>query len=306
MKHAKKRITKFERNQIVVNGINDTWQIDLCDMRSLKNENNNYQYILTVIDVFSKKAWAFKLKDKKGTTVLEALKPLLKNTKPKKIHADQGTEFFNKDCEKYFKQNAISLYYINSEVKAAVVERFNRTLKERMWRYFTYSKSLKYIDILDDLTDSYNKTYHRSIKTTPDSVNQKNSSQIFLNLYGLNHRKKSFKFLFQVGDHVRLSKSKRQFEKGYTNNWTKEIFVIHQQVVNENPTYVIKDLNDEIILGKFYENELQKVTINKDKQYEIDQILKTRKIDNKKEYFVSWVGYPSSFNSWVKEKDFKK
>ena len=68
-----------------------------------------------------------------------------------------------------------------------------------------------------------------------------------MNLYGLN--KKIFKFLFQVGDHVRLSKSKRNLKKCYTNNWTKEIFIIHQQDVNENPTYVIRDLNDEIMLG---------------------------------------------------------
>ena len=114
-----------------------------------------------------------------------------------------------------------------------------------MCQYFTFSKSKKYIDILDDLVKFYNKTYHRCIKTTPDKVNNNNSSQIFLNLYGLKDSKKPFKFMF----HVRLSKSKRQFEKGYTNNWTKEIFVIYQQVINQNPTYVIKDLNDEIILG---------------------------------------------------------
>ena len=111
-------------------------------------------------------------------------KILFKSRKPKKIHADQGSEFFNKDCEKYLKQNNISLYFINSEVKAAVVERFNRTLKERMWRYFTFSKSKKYIDILEDLVNSYNKTYHRSIKTAPDMVNNKNSEEIFINLYG--------------------------------------------------------------------------------------------------------------------------
>ena len=101
-------------------------------------------------------------------------------------------------------------------------------------------------------------------------------------MYGFKDVNKPLKFLFQIGDHVRLSISKRLFEKGYTNNWTKEIFVIHQQVINEYPTYVIKDLNDEIILGKFYENELQKVIINKEKRYEIDQILKTRKVNKKK------------------------
>ena len=94
------------------------------------------------------------------------------------------------------------------------------------------------------------------------------------------------------------------FEKGYTNNWTREIFIINKQIINQQPTYEIKDLKDEIILGKFYEKEIQKIYINNEKDYEIDQIIKTRTKNNKKEYFVRWKGYPESFNSWVKEKNF--
>ena len=188
-------------------------------------------------------------------------------------------------------------------MKASIVERFNRTLKERMWRYFTYSKDYKYIDILDDLVNSYNNTYHRSIKCIPNSVNKKNSAQVFLNLYGYNNDNK-ITFKYSIGDHVRLAKNKRMFEKGYTNNWTREIFIINKQIINQQPTYEIKDLNDEIILGKFYEKEIQKIYINNKKDYEIDQIIKTRTKNNKKEYFVSWKGYPDSFNSWVKEKNF--
>ena len=94
------------------------------------------------------------------------------------------------------------------------------------------------------------------------------------------------------------------FENGYTNNWTREIFIINKKIINQQPTYEIKDLNDEIILGKFYEKEIQKIYINNEKDYEIDQIIKTRIKNNKKEYFVSWKGYSDSFNSWVKEKNF--
>ena len=302
----KNKTKKFLRNQTVVEGINDTWQIDLCDMRAIKSENENYQHILTIIDVFSKKAWAVILKNKQGPTVLDALKSILKKTQPKRIHADKGSEFFNNECKNYLKKINIHLYYTNSEMKAAIVERFNRTIKEKMWRYFTFTDSFKYIDILDDLVESYNNSYHRSIKMTPNSVNETNESQVYINLYGLKTTKKSVKFKFKVGDYVRLSKVKKTFEKGYTNNWTKEIFVINKSIINTQPTYEVKDLNDEVLIGKFYENELQQVYINDDKTWEIDEILKTRIKFKKKEYFVSWKNYPSSFNSWVKEKNLQK
>ena len=232
-------------------------------MRSIQKDNENYAYILTIIDVFSKKPWAIKLKNKKAETVL------------------------NKDCKKYLKNSGINLNYTNSEMKASVIERFNRTLKEKMWRYFTFSKNKKYIDILDDLVYSYNNTYHRSIKTTPNKVNSKNESQIYINLYGLSKNyKNKIHFKFKIGDYVRLSKTKRQFEKGYTNNWTKEIFLVHKLIIDEQPTYIIKDLNNEILLSKFYEKELQQVYITDDKTWEIYQIIKTRIVNKKKEYFV--------------------
>ncbi len=297
----------FSRNKVKVYGIDDTWQIDLCDMRNFQKENDNYCYILTIIDVFSKQAWAIKLKNKKGDTILEELKNILKERKPKRIHADQGTEFFNKDCINYLNKNGIKLYYTNSEMKAQVVERFNRTLKEKMWRYFTYVGNQRYVDILDKLVDSYNNTYHRSIKTFPYNVNEKNSEIIFMNLYG--YKKNSdyepnlINIKYKEGDFVRLSKSKKLFEKGYTKNWTREIFIIHKIIINPEPTYIVKDQNNDILEGVFYEKELQQVNKNDNNVYEIDEIIKTRVVNKKKEFLVSWKGYPSSFNSWVKEKD---
>ena len=289
----------------IVPGPNHTIQIDLCDMRAISKDNDAYSYILTAIDVFSKKGWAYPLKNKKGETVLKELKKIIEEHVPEYIHADEGNEFFNKECKKYLGKTNIELYSTNSELKATIVERFNRTIKNKMWRYFEEKNHYRYIDILDNLINSYNNTYHRSIKTSPNKVTKKNANKIYFNLYGHNRSEDVVRgpidLKFELDDYVRISKHKRLFEKGYTNNWRTEIFQIDKILFTDPIIFILKDLNQEIIEGKFYKEEVQKIYINNDKQYKLDQIIKTRKIKNKKEYFVSWKGYPSSFNSWVKE-----
>ena len=111
--------------------------MDLCDMRALNKENKGVNHILTVIDVFSKFAWVRLLKNKKASTLLDALKSILDFRKPNSIQADEGKEFFNSDCMAYMKKHDIKMYFTKSEMKAAVVERFNRTFKEKIWKYFT-------------------------------------------------------------------------------------------------------------------------------------------------------------------------
>jgi hypothetical protein len=240
-------------------------------MRSLKKENKNYSYILTVIDVFSKKGWAIPIKDKKGTTVLKALKHVLDLYKPERIHADQGMEFFNKDVKSYLGKHNIELYFTNSEMKASIVERFNRTIKDKMWRFFEFNKSFNYIDILDDLIESYNNTYHRSIKTSPNKVSKKNEEKIFFNLYGFSKdddvEPGILNINLKIGDYVRVTKNKGIFGKGYENTWRKEIFQIDKILYTEPVVFLLKDLMDETVEGKFYYEELQKV-------YKKDEIIK--------------------------------
>jgi len=260
----KPKTNKFKRLKTIVPGAKDTIQIDLCDMRNISKENDGYSYILTAIDVFSKKGWAFPLKNKKGESVLKELKKIIEEHQPKKLHADQGNEFFNKDCKSYLKKMNIELYFTNSDLKATIVERFNRTLKDRMWRYFDQKKGFyKWIDIIDDLIYSYNNSYHRSIKTSPNKVTSKNENKIYMNLYGHNKVEvfdnKSVDLKFKLNDYVRISKHKRLFEKGYTNNWVTEIFQIEKIIFTDPVVFILKDLNQETLEGKFYLDEIQKV-----------------------------------------------
>lgn len=295
---------KFERNKIIVYGIDDTWQADLIDLQNLSKENNGYKYLLSVIDVFSKYAWVIPLKNKTQDSIIHAFTSIFKQRKPKRLHTDAGSEFIGSSSQKFLKENSIQFYILNSEMKASIVERFNRTLKEKMWRYFTKKGKYIYYDILDDLLYAYNHSYHRSIKMRPIDVAKKNQDLVFFNLYGINLEKydydntKEIFIKFKKGDLVRISKYKYKFDKGYKPNWTTEIFTINKVILRDKPVYEIKDYNNTIIDGIFYDYELQKV-LKTDNIYKIEKVLKTRKNKGKIEYFVKWEGYPSSFNSWV-------
>ena len=287
---------RFPRRRTYSKGIGDLFQADLVDMSALARQNDGNRYLLTCIDVFSKRAWAIPLKTKSAESVKEAFEKIFEYENPNMIQTDKGTEFLNSTVQGLFKQHNIKHYTSeNEDIKAAVVERFNRTLKNKMWRYFTYAKTQKYIDVLNELLDSYNNTYHRSIGMTPNEVNINNMNEIARRLYPLK-RKPIYKF--EIGDKVRMSKGKHVFKRGYVQGWTDEIFTVSERHPTDPATYGVKDYGGEDIKGKFYEQELQKV-MKEDDVYEIEQVIKTRKRGGKVEYFVKWKGYPDKFNSWV-------
>ena len=146
-----------------------------------------------------------------------------------------------------------------------------------------------YIDKLDDVVSEYNNTYHRTIKMKPAEI--KDNTYINLKKEVNNSDPK-----FKVGDHVRISKHKNIFAKGYTPNWSEEVFIV-SKIKNTVPwTYVINDLNGEEIIGTFYEKELQKTN---QQEFRIEKVIK-KKGDKLK---VKWKGYDSSFNSWIDKKD---
>ena len=292
---------KFERNRVVVSGIDDQWQLDLADMQSLQKYNDGYRYLLICIDVFSKYAWAVPLKKKTGSSLVEAFKKILSSgRKPTHIQTDQGSEFFNRDFKKLLAEENVTLFNTFNETKASIVERLIRTLKTKMWRYFTANKTMRYIDMLPDLLYSYNHSMHRSIKEKPINVTSENEDRIRQNLYGDSKLNKPthVKYKFDIGDQVRISKIKRRFEKGYLPNFSKEIFTVSQKIPRNPPVYRLKDHEGDELQGTFYEKELQKV-IKKDDVYEIEKILKKRGRGGNVQYFVKWSGYPNKFNSWV-------
>ena len=163
---------KFERNRVVVGTIDQQWQIDLMDMQNVQKQNKKYKYILTVIDVFSKYGWAIPSKSKTGHDISAAFKIVLASgRKPKYVQSDKGKEFLNKIFQTLLKDANITFFTTeNDDIKAGIVERFNRTLKEKIWRYFTHANTYKYLDVLSDIVLSYNNTIHRSLNMAPIKV----------------------------------------------------------------------------------------------------------------------------------------
>ena len=280
---------KFTRRKVESTDVDKIWSADLVDMQNLQKYNSGYRYILNVIDLYSRYVWSVSLKNKTGKSIVEAFSNIIKNgRKPSKLWVDNGTEFYNNTFQKWLYDNNIEMYSTFNEGKAVVIERFNRTLKNKMYKYFTAQNTYTYIDVLQDFINDCNNTEHRSIKMTPTEASK--SKDIPMTQPEVNVESK-----FQVGDRVRISKYKRKvFDKGYTPNWSEEVFTIDGIHYTNPITYILKDYNDEIIEGSFYEQELQKTN---QEVYRIDKVIKK---DYKKQLaLVSWKGYPKEFNSWI-------
>ena len=296
-----KPITKnFQKRSVVSNGIDEIWAADLVEMQKFSKWNKGIKYLLMVIDIFSKYGWIRGLKDKKTETVSKTFNEIFSSSKrkPQMLWTDKGSEFVSKHFKDFLLGNNIKLYHTENEEKSSVVERWNRTMKTRMWKMFTTNNSTVYWDKLDKLVNDYNSTKHSSIKITPvEASKKKNEKIVRSNLYGNSIKPDKQKFV--VGDHVRISKYKRLvFDKGYTPNWTEEIFVISKVLPTNPVTYSISDLMAEKIKGSFYEQELQKA---KQQTFRIEKIIKH---DSKNKIsLVKWSGYPDKFNSWISSKD---
>ena len=226
------------------------------DMQSFAKGNRGTKYLLAVIDIFSKYGWLVPLKNKTGESVALALEKIVKEStrKPRKMWVDKGREFYNKRVKEL-----VEIYSTENEEKSSVVERWIRTMKEKMWKYFSTHSTRVYINVLDDLVKEYNNRRHSSIKMTPvQASREENENRVYANLYPADTISRStVKAKFAIGDRVRISVKKETFEKGYTPRWSEEIFKV-VGIKNSIPiTYKIWDIDDEEVYGTFYEQELQ-------------------------------------------------
>ena len=259
------RITKFRRQRIKPFYKDETWSADLIDKSSLSKYNNNCKFILTVIDIFTKYAWANPLKKKFGLSITNGFEIVLSEhpqggsepRKPEKLWVDRGKEFYNKTFKSLLKEygtgkaaSGIELYSTYSDLKAVFIERLNRILLHIINKPMFINGYGNWVKILNGAVITYNNNIDSTINMTPvDASNNPDKVKYYV---------KSTKPKLKIGDYVRNVDKRNIFSKGYTSNWNREFFKVNEVLKTHPPTYKIEDINGEIIEGKYYEQKLLK------------------------------------------------
>ncbi len=301
--HAPAR-RNYSRRRVSLRGFKDLFQADLVEMIPYEKENSGYRYMLTVVDTFSKYAWARPVLKKDSRNVTNAMRDILqcpdgaRFKPPRLLQTDQGKEFYNTTFRKMLEEFNISLYSTYSTKKANFVERWNRTIKNKMWKEFSARGSYRWIDLLPRLVADYNRSYHRSIKMAPSSVKLEDEGKLLSLLTKTSPSTATpLKSKFKVGDIVRISRIKGVFEKGYTPNWSTELFKIKRVLLTRPVTYTLEDLEGNPIMGGFYREELS-ATKYPD-IYLVEKVIKTR--GNKA--YVKFLGFDKRHDAWIPKKD---
>lgn len=299
---------RYKRLKTMPTGLNSDWQCDLAIFDKIRKYNNNFPYCLVCIDVLSRKIYVTPAKSKSSGDMIVAFNKIWKKSKgikPNKLYSDQGWEFQARQMKEYFSSLNIQKFVTYSQdVHAALAERANRTIKDRLYRYFTQYKTWRWIDVIDRLVENINNSVNRTTGVAPNSVTYKNSQDIFTKLYKRNPDQEFHEGTrYKVGDIVRIDREKGKFGKGYLPSYTEELFRITKAKPGDsigNPSYYrIEALNGEQILGIFYNENLSKTTI--DPNSRISEIIKER-INQRghKEYLVRWIGEEIE-PKWVKD-----
>ena len=262
----------YDTNKTDVHHIDDTWSLDISDLKDYGPENNRgYRYVPVVIDNFSKFGWTIPLKNKNAQTIKEYFENILTNSKrkPNLIETDRGKEFYNNIFQDFLNKNNIKLYSRNSSYGAVFAERFNRTIRDLLKKVVSENGDGNWIDVLPTITKQYNNRIHSSTKLTPIQASlKKNEGFVFKNL--LDKRKK-VKPKFQINDLVRTADLKKTFSKRGTTDWSYKLYKITEIIKDTIPSYKIDNLKE-----RYNESLLKKTNLT---MKENISVMKKLKID---------------------------
>ena len=294
---------RYKRLKTIPTGLNSHWQCDLCIFDKIKAKNDGYPYLLVCIDVLSRKIYVSPSKSKSSLDMIDAFEKIWKKARllPNKLYSDQGLEFQARKMIDYFTAKQIIKHVMYSpDLHAGVVERANRTIKERLYKYFTQNSTTRRVDVIDKIVEAINNSTNRTLSLAPNDVTINNAPIILESIYKDQGHESQPKY--NKGDIVRINKEKGAFSKGYLPNYTEELFRILKVKHTDPPHYKLEDLEGENILGVFYEPELSQTWLEPNTR--ISQVLRERK--NQKgetEYFIHWIGESSLKDEWISVND---
>ena len=282
----------------------ELWQADVVFFidTDMVKANSGYKYMFTCIDCFTKMAWVFPLKKNNCDSIMESFKKILDvcGEKPQRLNSDRGSELICKKFGNFLAQQNIHHYLSYSLRKCPIVERFNLTIQNLLYKIMAHNRSLRWSEFIEQAMKIYINRKHSTIKMSPyEAENPKNGALVRKNLLAYFHKRgrKKTKPKFAVNDTVRIWTKRGTFHRGYDENYSREYFTIKTIKTNlPVPRYILEDSKGDTINGSFFEDELVKF-IHSD-TFEI-KVLKERKRSGKKEYLVHYLGYPNSMDEWV-------
>ena len=275
----------------------------------LVKANHGYKYLFTTIDVFTKMAWIYPMKENKCAVVIECFKDILRQCgdKPERLNTDRGSELICKKFADFLKENNIHHYLSYSLRKCPVVERFNLTIQRLLYKMMKQNNTYEWTKLIDKAMKIYLNRKHRTIKMSPLQAEKDQNESIVRQTYWKRYAKTSenkIKPKFSVGDSVRIYQERGIFHRGYMKDFTPEIFTIIEVLLNlPVPRYTLKEYNGDVVKGSFFEEEL--VRYDPPEFYEID-VIKTRGKGKRKEYLVHYRGWPSVYDEWKKQNEMKQ
>ncbi len=289
----------------------ELWQADTVFFtnREMVAANDGVGFLFVIIDCFTKMAWCAPMKKNDCDTALKIFKLIVERAgKPRKLNTDKGSEMKCAKFNRFLNINNIFRYYTYSQRKAAIVERFNLTIQNILYRQMSKNRSYKWTNFLTTALKIYRSRYHRTIKMTPQQAEQpENESKVRQNLLEFFQKRGIKKKIpkFKIGDKVRISRIRQSFARGYQEENTGEFFII-TSVNNLLPgevRYNLKDFASEPITGAFFENEL---TLYYPSEFFDINIIKTKGVGKKKLYYIHYVDYPKKFDEWISAEKMKK
>ncbi|KAL3117435.1 hypothetical protein niasHT_004438 [Heterodera trifolii] len=297
---------KFQRLRTVPAGFMTDVQADLADFQALSRKNSGYRYLLLAVDVLSRLMFGSPVKSKKPADVKRAFEEVFGQMPklPETLYTDRGLEFVAKPMKEFFAENGIKKYETSSKKKAAVAERAIRTLKTRLYKYFSAKNTSAWVDVLPKFLSAINNSVCRATGLRPNDISDANAREVWKRVYGEGLVPAEKRPKIKAGETVRIPEPKHIFEKGYIPNYSDHVYTVDEARSTNPQHYLLKDYYGTKLKRKFYLPELTKVQVDENTMYRIEKKYKERMRDGKKEILVKFIGFPEKY--WVTDEDFEK